>query len=91
MTTRLVCTALLVGACRFACAENSSLELPADTVTADALSGAGLELDRPVETGSRLGLSLRENPASVSIAVRAQIERVGARNFLDIATPACRA
>jgi len=85
MTTRLVCTALLVGACRFACAEDSSLELPADTVTADARPKAGLELDRPVETGSRLGLSLRENPASVSIADRVQIERVGARNFLDIA------
>ncbi|WP_313223609.1 TonB-dependent receptor [Stutzerimonas nitrititolerans] len=85
MTTRLVCTALLVGACRFACAEDSSLELPADTVTADTLSEAGLKLDQPVASGSRLGLSLRENPASVSIADRAQIERIGARNFQDAA------
>ncbi|MHB0851501.1 TonB-dependent receptor [Stutzerimonas nitrititolerans] len=84
MTTRLVCTALLVGACRFACAEDSSLELPADTVTADALSEAGLKLDQPVETGSRLGLSVRETPASVSVSDRFVIEQRGAKDTQDV-------
>ncbi|MFV0454380.1 MAG: TonB-dependent receptor [Pseudomonas sp.] len=84
MTTRFVCTALLVGACRFAFAEDSSLELPADTVTADTLSEAGLKLDQTVASGSRLGLSVRETPASVSVSDRFVIEQRGAKDTHEV-------
>ncbi|MDA7417380.1 TonB-dependent receptor [Xenophilus arseniciresistens] len=48
--------------------------------SSEQLSTGRLPLDRPAETGSRLGLTPRENPASVSIVERATIEASGARN-----------
>lgn len=45
----------------------------------------GLDIDKPSEAGSRLGLTIRENPASVAVASRQQMEETGARNFQDAA------
>lgn len=79
---------LLVGSAPLAWAQNDALTLPADTITADAAKpdeATGISLDRTIESGSRLNLSVRENPASVSVADRATMERIGARNFQDAA------
>ncbi|MCB5191346.1 TonB-dependent receptor [Methylobacillus arboreus] len=45
----------------------------------------GLNIDTPSEAGSRLGLTIRENPASVAVADRQKMEEIGARNFQDAA------
>ncbi|MFJ5446006.1 TonB-dependent receptor [Methylobacillus methanolivorans] len=45
----------------------------------------GLNLDKPSEAGSRLGLTIRENPASVAVADRKKMEEIGARTFQDAA------
>jgi iron complex outermembrane recepter protein len=45
----------------------------------------GLEIDTPSEAGSRLGLTIRENPASVAVADREKMDEIGARNFQDAA------
>lgn len=63
----------------------STVELPSMTITGTQVDGAGLKLDVPVSTGSRLGLTARENPASVSVADGATIERTGARDFQEVA------
>ena len=54
-------------------------------INADAPARSALNLDTPQVAGSRLGLSLRENPASVSSLEREQIDQSGSRNALDIA------
>ena len=46
-------------------------------------TGASLDLDTPNNAGSRLGLSLRENPASVAIADQNVMKQVGARDLQD--------
>jgi iron complex outermembrane receptor protein len=51
--------------------------------TAPAPNGR-LNLDTPVETGSRLGLSTRETPASVTVVDRATIEARGAQDTQEI-------
>ncbi|HCE27393.1 MAG TPA: TonB-dependent siderophore receptor [Comamonadaceae bacterium] len=51
--------------------------------TAPAPNGR-LNLDTPVETGSRLGLSPRETPASVTVVDRATIEARGAQDTQEI-------
>jgi iron complex outermembrane receptor protein len=43
-----------------------------------------LNLDTPVETGSRLGLTPRETPASVTVVDRATIEARGAQDTQEI-------
>ena len=43
-----------------------------------------LPLDTPVETGSRLGLTPRETPASVHVVDRAAIEALGAQDTQEI-------
>lgn len=43
-----------------------------------------LQLDTPVETGSRLGLSPRETPASVTVVDRSTIEARGAQDTQEI-------
>lgn len=43
-----------------------------------------LNLDTPVETGSRLGLTARENPAAVTVVDRATIEARGAQDTQEI-------
>jgi len=51
--------------------------------TPDQPNGA-LPLDTPVDTGSRLGLTPRETPASVTVVDRATIEARGAQNTQDV-------
>lgn len=51
--------------------------------TADQPNGA-LPLDAPIDTGSRLGLTPRETPASVTVVDRATIEARGAQNTQDV-------
>ncbi|UMR29389.1 TonB-dependent receptor [Massilia sp. MB5] len=59
--------------------------LPTVEVTASALrSGGVLDLDTTSSTGSRLGLTLRETPASVTLVDRALIEERGAQDTQEI-------
>ena len=51
--------------------------------TAPAVNGR-LDLDTPADTGSRLGLTPRETPASVTVVDRATIDARGAQNTQDI-------
>lgn len=85
---RMTTLALLIGSATCTWAQDDTLTLPASNVTATAdqpKEANGLDLDRPIESGSRLNLSARENPASVSVADRKTMERIGARNFQDAA------
>ncbi|MBF8757377.1 TonB-dependent receptor [Pseudomonas guariconensis] len=85
---RMTTLALLVGSATCAWAQDDTLTLPASTVTASAdqpNEATRLDLDRPIGSGSNLNLSARENPASVSVADRKTMERIGARNFQDAA------
>ena len=84
MSIRLTTLVLLVGSAPCAWAQDS-LNLPSSTVTATAGSApSGLVLDEPINTGSRLGLSARQTPASVSVASRAVIEARGARDTQEV-------
>jgi len=85
---RLTSLVLLIGsASTCAWAQDTRLTLPASTIsaTSDASEGTRLDLDSPDAGGSRLHLTPRENPASVAVADRAMMERIGARNFQDAA------
>lgn len=85
---RLTTLALLISSATCAWAQDDSLTLPASTITASAdtpAEGTRLDLDAPIASGSRLNLSARENPASVSVADRQTLQRIGARNFQDAA------
>ncbi|QLF93424.1 TonB-dependent receptor [Pseudomonas sp. ABC1] len=86
MSIRIATLALLVGSSPLAWAQDA-LTLPDSTVSAKASEppATALSLDRPLESGSRLKLTARENPASISVADRATMERIGARNFQDAA------
>lgn len=68
-------------------ADEEPTELPALTVSAGAAGETppALDLDDSAGGGSRLGLSLRETPGSVSVANRASFERRGLRSTQDIA------
>ena len=77
--------ALLASFCTPAFADHPPLTLPGASVSAEQEENTGLQLDDTADTGSRLGLTLRENPASVSVADRARIERLGARDFQEVA------
>jgi len=61
-----------------------ALELPTLEVIGSKQDPAGLQLDVPAETGSRLDLTSRETPASVSVVNREQISARGADNTQDI-------
>ena len=61
-----------------------ALELPALDVVGSEQSSTGLQLDVPAEAGSRLGLTARETPASVSVLNAEQISARGAENTQDI-------
>ncbi|WP_295856028.1 TonB-dependent siderophore receptor [uncultured Xylophilus sp.] len=55
------------------------------TVRSEAAGPTGrLALDTPAETGSRLGLTPRETPASVTVVDRATIDARGARDTQEI-------
>ncbi|QHA82239.1 TonB-dependent siderophore receptor [Pseudomonas mediterranea] len=84
---RLTTLALLAGS-TCAWAQDTALNLPTSYINASAdqpKPATRLDLDTPIESGSRLNLSARENPASVSVADRKTMERIGARNFQDAA------
>jgi iron complex outermembrane receptor protein len=55
-----------------------------DVVVRGAAPGDRLSIDEPATTGSRLGLTPRETPASVTVIDRETIERRGARTTQDI-------
>ncbi|WP_338772092.1 TonB-dependent siderophore receptor [Massilia sp. METH4] len=57
-----------------------TVEITGATLRGDAL----LDLDAPAGTGSRLGLTVRETPATVSIVDRATIEQRGAQDTQEI-------
>nr|WP_229429256.1 TonB-dependent siderophore receptor [Massilia sp. ST3] len=60
-------------------------ELPTVEISAEAPRANGwLRLDTPTETGSRLGLSPRETPASVTLVDRALIDARGAQDTQEI-------
>ncbi|MEQ6326869.1 TonB-dependent receptor [Pseudomonas chengduensis] len=85
---RMTTLALLACSTSLAWAQDDTLTLPASTVSAVAAEpdeATGINLDKTIESGSRLNLSARENPASVSVADRATMERLGVRNFQDAA------
>ncbi|WP_324726712.1 TonB-dependent receptor [Pseudomonas chlororaphis] len=63
----------------------SSVDLAPITIDGDQPVEPGLALDQSSGMASRLGLSLRETPASVAVANRNDIERRGAQNFQDAA------
>ncbi|WP_150710549.1 TonB-dependent receptor [Pseudomonas fluorescens] len=75
---------LLVGACDLTWAEENALNLPVTTISARLEQPSGVILDQPIKTGSRLGLTARETPASVSVANREIIEERGAKDTQDI-------
>lgn len=75
---------LLISTCNLAWAAESSLELAPLTVEGSLEQPSGILLDEPIKTGSRLGLSARETPASVSVADRAIIEERGAKDTQDV-------
>ena len=75
---------LLISACNLAWAAESALELAPLTVEGSLEQPSGILLDEPIKTGSRLGLTARETPASVSVADRAIIEERGAKDTQDV-------
>ncbi|MEH6435411.1 TonB-dependent siderophore receptor [Massilia sp. DD77] len=76
-------TALALGVLAFSSAR--AQELPTVEITAQAPRANGwLRLDTPTVTGSRLGLSPRETPASVTLVDRALIDARGAQDTQEI-------
>ena len=55
-----------------------------DVVAPAPSTNGKLNLDAPVETGSRLGLTARETPASVTVVDRATIDARGAQDTQEI-------
>ncbi|WP_341919250.1 TonB-dependent receptor [Polaromonas sp. YR568] len=79
-----LCSALAV-MCAPSVAQTESGTLPQIEVSGAAATANGrLPLDTPSETGSRLGLTPRETPASVTVVNRSTIEARGAQNTHDI-------
>lgn len=78
--------ALLGAACAPAHAEQATAHsLPQIEVADDAPSANGrLDLDTPSDTASRLGLTPRETPASVTVVNRSVIDARGAQNTQEI-------
>ncbi|WP_404299236.1 TonB-dependent receptor [Alicycliphilus denitrificans] len=86
-----LCASLLAGltlAPLGALAQGKVTEAPAlqamEVVDAAPAPNGRINLDTPVETGSRLGLTPRETPASVTVVDRATIEARGAQDTQEI-------
>ncbi|CAM3130656.1 TonB-dependent receptor [Pseudomonas plecoglossicida] len=75
---------LLMGTCTFAWADDAAVELGATTIDGERDAPSGVQLDEPIRTGSRLGQSARETPASVSVSDRRLIEARGAKDSQDV-------
>ncbi|ODP34754.1 TonB-dependent siderophore receptor [Pandoraea sp. ISTKB] len=58
---------------------SQNVQLPATQVQADTVK----PLDEPVQTGSRLGLSIKETPASVEVIDRQQLVERGDASIID--------
>lgn len=81
--TALASAMLLTSA--FVSAQVPADSLPQVDVTDRASTPNGrLNLDTPAETGSRLGLTVRETPASVTVVNRATIDARGAQDTQEI-------
>ncbi|GAB3371258.1 TonB-dependent receptor [Massilia agri] len=78
------CALALALACAFALPSVAQDTLPTVEITGAAPRAGLPDLDTPVDTGSRLGLSSRETPASVNVVDRATIELRGAQDTQDI-------
>ena len=76
---------LLAGLCGCLPVCAPALELAPTTIEGEQTVDPGLALDQPSGMASRLGLSMRQTPASVAIATRNDIERHGAKTFRDAA------
>lgn len=63
----------------------TALDLAPITVNGEEQPTPGLDLEQQAASATRLGLSLRQTPASIAVANRADIERRGAQNFQDVA------
>ncbi|MHC2144956.1 TonB-dependent receptor [Pseudomonas sp. 210_17 TE3656] len=77
------CAALLC-ALSFNASAEAPLTLPDLRIDGRADADDGVLLDTPSQTGSRLGLTPRETPASVNIVNRQQIEQRGAQTTQDM-------
>ena len=60
---------LLMGTCNLAWADAAPVELSTTTIDGERDAASGVQLDEPIRTGSRLGLTARETPASVSVSI----------------------
>lgn len=75
---------LLLSASSFAWADHGRVELDTTHIESSHEHASGVALDTPIKTGSRLGLTARETPASVSISDRSVIEERGAKDTQDV-------
>lgn len=75
---------LLMSTCSYAWAGASPVELTATTIDGEREAPSGVQLDEPIQTGSRLGLTARQTPASVSVSDRRVIEERGAKDTQDV-------
>ncbi|MGG5289491.1 TonB-dependent receptor [Pseudomonas shirazensis] len=75
---------LLASTCSIAWADHSAIELTATSIDASRAAPSGLQLDEPIRTGSKLGLTARQTPASVSVSDRSVIEQRGAKDTQDV-------
>ncbi|MEX5587855.1 TonB-dependent receptor [Pseudomonas urmiensis] len=75
---------LLASTCTVAWADHSPVELSATTIDAERAAPSGVQLDEPIRTGSKLGLTARQTPASVSVSDRRVIEERGAKDTQDV-------
>ncbi|WP_369990995.1 TonB-dependent receptor [Pseudomonas xanthosomatis] len=75
---------MMSATCSCAWAQSAPVELTATTVDGEREAPSGVQLDTPIETGSRLGLSARQTPASVSVSDRRVIEQRDAKDTQDI-------
>ncbi|MGM7282964.1 TonB-dependent receptor [Pseudomonas guariconensis] len=75
---------LLMGTCSYAWAGANPVELTATTIDGEREAPSGVQLDEPIQTGSRLGLTARQTPASVSVSERRVIEERDAKDTQDV-------
>lgn len=75
---------LLASTCSIAWADHSAIELSATSIDASRAAPSGVQLDEPIRTGSKLGLTARQTPASVSVSDRSVIEQRGAKDTQDV-------
>lgn len=84
MSLKYTSLVLLMSTSAIAWADHAPLKLDALTIEGEQDRPSGLILDQPIRTGSRLGLTARETPASVSVSDRAVIEERGAKDTQEV-------